>query len=77
MATMIEAKTREIFSFIDSKELGATRIELVEHLNSNDGFLFSGFVSFDDLLQINILLGRLQKEGDRFRLTAKGAAYLK
>ncbi len=75
--TMLEEKTCGVFDIIDSSN-GITIEELIDNLNSKYSrtFFFNAHVSLDDLIETNVLIGRLKIDNDCIFITERGKQYL-
>lgn len=75
MPTLIEEKNRALFNYLNSKNgEGVTKKELDNYFGNMD-LLFTGFISVDDIVEKNLLIGRVKKEQDRLFLSKEGRDY--
>jgi len=75
--TMLEEKTCGVFDIISSSG-GITIGALIDNLNTKyaSTFFFNANVSLDDLIETNVLIGRLEIDNDYIFITEKGKQYL-
>lgn len=75
--TMLEEKTCSVFDIINSYN-GITIEELIDNLNSKyaDSFFFNAHVTLDDLIETNVLIGRLKIDKGCIFITERGKQYL-
>ncbi|QNU67027.1 hypothetical protein EHE19_000255 [Ruminiclostridium herbifermentans] len=75
--TMLEEKTYGVFDIIDSSN-GITIKDLIDNLNRKYSrtFFFNAHVSLDDLIETNVLIGRLKIDNDYIYITERGKQYL-
>lgn len=76
MCTMLDKKIYSVFKLIPQDGITIRDLER-SIINDNNGeYIFSSFCSFDELLETNILIGRLKYDGDTLRMTDRGRHYL-
>jgi len=76
--TILEEKTCSVFDIINSYN-GITIEELIDNLNRKyaNSFFFNAHVTLDDLIETNVLIGRLKIDNGRIFITERGKQYLK
>lgn len=79
MTTLIEDKTMKILAVIRESIDGITKNELISVLNEkySNSIIFSSYLTLDDVIETNLLTGRLTKKNNQLAVTDKGESYLK
>lgn len=77
MCTKLDKKVYSVLKLIPQN--GGINIRDLERSlieDYNGEYIFNSFCSFDELLQTNILIGRLEHKGDTLYMTDRGKHYL-
>ncbi|MCM1567394.1 MAG: hypothetical protein NC238_15920 [Dehalobacter sp.] len=69
----------KVLELINSvKRKGLSKKELIDQINDNhmNSMFFSSYITLDDILEANILIGRLERDKGQIIVTEKGEKYL-
>lgn len=75
MCTMLDKKVYSVFELIPPDGITIRELERSIINDINGEYIFSSFCSFDELLETNILIGRLERNDDTLYITDRGRHY--
>jgi len=73
---MLDKKVYNVFKLIPRNGINIKDLKRSIINNYNGEYIFSSFYSFEELLETNILIGRLKYENDTLYMTDRGQNYL-